>query len=113
MRELTGFTDIRKVDAQATRYLPGHFLTAHDDDGSPTGQIRRVAYVLSLSERWHPDWGGLLNFYDGDSGQIQDTFVPAYNTLSLFTTPQYHAVSTVAPYAPLPRLSITGWLRAD
>jgi hypothetical protein len=31
-RTLTGEPAIRLVDGQATRYLPGHFLTGHDDD---------------------------------------------------------------------------------
>ena len=110
-RLFTGFSDIRKVDAQATRYLPGHFLLAHDDNGDKQGEIRRAAYVLSLSEGWHPDWGGLLHFYE--NGQVVESFIPRFNSLFVFRTPQMHAVSYVAPYATKPRLSITGWFRAD
>lgn len=110
-RQLTGFVDIRKVDAQATRYLPGHFLNAHDDHGGSQGQIRKAAYVLSLSEQWHADWGGLLHFYE--NGKVVESFVPCFNSLFVFATPQMHAVSFVAPYAVCPRLSITGWFRAD
>ena len=111
-RELSGAADIRKVDAQATSYTPGCFLTAHDDSGEPTGQIRRLAYVMSFSEKWLAEWGGLLHFLNQE-GDVIDTFLPRFNTLNLFLTPQMHAVSCVAPFAPVPRLSITGWYRAD
>jgi SM-20-related protein len=30
-RTITGEPNIRLVNGQATRYLPGHFLTSHDD----------------------------------------------------------------------------------
>lgn len=111
-RALIGAADVALVDAQATRYLPGHFLTRHDDSGAESGQQRRAAYVISLSPEWKPEWGGLLHFLEPD-GKVAETFVPAYNTLSVFRTPQMHEVSYVAPYAKVPRLSITGWLRAS
>lgn len=55
------------------------------------------------------DWGGLLQFIDVD-GQVLDTFLPRWNTLSLFAVPAGHAVSLVAPWARQDRLAITGWL---
>jgi len=110
-RELTGATDIALVDAQATRYMPGHFLPRHDDTGYEGGAVRRAAYVISLCQEWQPEWGGLLHFLEPD-GAVSETFVPAYNTLSVFKTPQMHEVSYVAPYARVPRVSITGWMRA-
>jgi Rps23 Pro-64 3,4-dihydroxylase Tpa1-like proline 4-hydroxylase len=111
-RRLIGAEDVALVDAQATRYMPGHFLTRHDDSGAPSGQQRRAAYVISLCEEWQPEWGGLLHFLEPD-GRVSETFVPAYNTLSIFRAPQMHEVSYVAPYARVPRISITGWLRAS
>lgn len=111
-RMLSGYADIRKADAQATNYTPGCFLTVHDDSGVPTGQIRRMAYVMSFSKIWRPEWGGLLQFTHAD-GDVVETFLPRFNTLNLFLTPQPHMVSCVAPFAPVPRLSITGWFRAD
>ena len=106
IRSVTGIESVAKADAQATLYAPGHFLNTHDD--RIAGHKRRVAYVLSMTKDWNPDWGGLLQFYRDDNS-VDDVFVPRFNTLSLFTVPQSHAVSCVAPYAPARRLAITGW----
>jgi Rps23 Pro-64 3,4-dihydroxylase Tpa1-like proline 4-hydroxylase len=108
IKRISGDDTIVKADAQATRYIPGHFLRCHDDTYSREG--RRLAYVLSLTKGWHPDWGGLLQFLDAE-GRVIETFVPRYNTLHLFRVPIEHCVSYVAPYARQPRYSITGWLR--
>lgn len=106
LRALTGEPRIRRASAQASRYRPGQFLRQHTDHHS--GEGRLYAYVINLSRDWQPDWGGLLQFIDG--GRVVDTFVPRYNTLSLFKVPAHHAVSLVAPWAPRDRLSVTGWL---
>ena len=105
-----GDVDIRellKADAQATLYAPGHFLNFHNDTPNERTH-RRVAYVLGFAKDWHPDWGGLLQFYDADLN-ITDVLRPRFNVLSMFTVPQDHAVTYVVPYAPLGRYSITGW----
>ena len=107
VRELTGDAGIHRVNAQATRYRPGHFLRYHTDVDSSEG--RRYAYVLNLSRDWQPDWGGLLQFV-ADDGGIVDTFLPRWNSLSLFRVPAGHVVSQVAPWADVDRLAITGWL---
>ena len=109
VRDLTGDDRAAFSDAQATRYRPGHFLTAHDDTSA--GRHRLCAYVLNFTRRWRPDWGGLLQFYDTD-GNVEAGFTPAFNALNLFTVPKSHAVSYVAPYAQGERLSVTGWVRA-
>jgi len=107
-RVLTGDPDVGLVDGQATRYLPGHFLTRHDDDVE--GKNRVAAYVLNLSPEWAPEWGGLLQFHDA-AGEVTGAMVPGFNVLNLFRVPQSHSVSIVAPFAPAPRYSITGWIR--
>lgn len=109
-RRVTGVEAIRKADAQATRYVAGHFLNLHNDFNSE--QRREVAYVLNLTRDWRADWGGLLHFADGE-GNVIDTFMPRFNTLTLFRVPAYHFVSHVAPYAQGARYAITGWLRSD
>ena len=43
--------------------------------------------------------------------EIDHGFVPAFNALRLFRVPVQHSVSHVWPFAPEPRLSVTGWLR--
>lgn len=98
-----------KVDAQATCYRPGHFLTQHDDRG--VGE-RRAAYTLGLTRRWRPDWGGQLLFHTPE-GDVSRGFAPRFNVLTLFKVPLAHSVAPVAPYAAHPRLTITGWLRDD
>lgn len=108
-RYLTGDASITAVNAQATRYRPGHFLTGHDDQHS--GEGRRYAYVLNLSPRWKPDWGGQLQFLDA-SGQVIETLLPRWNTLSIFKVPQQHQVTLVSPWAGEHRLAITGWMLA-
>lgn len=115
-RELTGVPDIRLVDGQATRYLPGHFLTAHDDN--VPGKNRVAAYVLNLTPRWRTEWGGLLMFHDRSdcptpaaADDVSLALAPRFNALHLFKVPQRHSVSLVSPFAGAPRLAVTGWLR--
>lgn len=101
--------DVRSVSAQATRYRPGQWLTRHRDD--PQGETRQLAYVLSLTDGWHPDWGGLLQFFQ-DDGTPLEAWTPGLGVLSLFDVRQVHSVTYVAPYAKAPRLAITGWFSA-
>lgn len=111
-RAVTGLEDIAKADAQATRYLPGHFLRRHNDFGQQSAtDSRRAAYVINLSRDWHADWGGQLQFLDQDD-RVTESWVPGFNRLSLFKVPAWHCVSCVAPYATAPRLAITGWFRS-
>lgn len=105
---ITGSTDLVFADCQATRYRTGDFLTPHNDEFE--GMNRRFAYVLSLTDGWLPRWGGLLHFVD-DKGGVGETITPRFNALSLFAIGQSHYVSQVATYAPIPRISLTGWLR--
>jgi len=106
LRAIIGSPDVDFADAQATAYRSGDFLNAHDDDVA--GKGRRAAYVLGLTPDWRPEWGGLLLFHDGCR---VEGIVPGYNRLTFFRVPQVHSVSYVAPLAPRPRYSITGWLR--
>ena len=107
---VSGCEDLSFADGQATAYSTGHFLTAHTDDVE--GKQRRAAYVLGLTPVWRPEWGGLLMFHDGEDN-IEEAFTPRMGALRLFSVPVRHSVSYVNPLAPEPRLSVTGWLRAD
>jgi Rps23 Pro-64 3,4-dihydroxylase Tpa1-like proline 4-hydroxylase len=109
LREITGIADVDFVDAQATGYRPGDFLTAHHDEVA--GKNRRAAYVLGLSRNWRTEWGGLLLFHD-DRDDVAAGLLPRFNCLNLFAVPRTHSVSQVASYAGGVRLSVTGWLRA-
>ena len=107
-RTITGEPAVRVVNGQATRYLPGHFLTSHDDDID--GEERVAAYVINLTRGWRPDWGGMLQFHNA-GGDIPLALKPGFNTIHLFRVPQTHSVSYVAPFASVPRYAITGWLQ--
>lgn len=108
-RTITAEPGVIKLDAQATYYRPGDYLTLHDDTG--VGE-RRAAYTLGFSRGWRPDWGGQLLFHEPD-GEILRGLQPGFNVLTLFRTPKWHSVAPVAGYAGAKRLSITGWLRDD
>jgi Rps23 Pro-64 3,4-dihydroxylase Tpa1-like proline 4-hydroxylase len=107
-REIAGLDRIAFADSQATKYLPGHFLTEHDDEVA--GKQRLAAYVFGFTPEWRADWGGILQFIDRD-GHIAEGYVPKFNVLNLFRVPQKHSVSYVTPAAVHARYSITGWLR--
>lgn len=108
-KAVTGEAGVTKIDAQATWFRPGDFLTLHDDTGE--GQ-RRAAYTLGLTRDWRPDWGGQLLFHDA-AGDIERGFKPGFNVWTVFRTPRNHSVPQVASYADGKRRSITGWLRDD
>ncbi|MDZ4729674.1 MAG: 2OG-Fe(II) oxygenase family protein [Xanthomonadales bacterium] len=108
-RAITGFGQIRRADAQATRYVAGHFLRRHNDLNEDDGRL--CAYVINLSHGWQADWGGLLQFLD-QQGEVVRTMMPRFNTISLFRVPAEHCVSPVAPFASGARYAITGWLRS-
>jgi Rps23 Pro-64 3,4-dihydroxylase Tpa1-like proline 4-hydroxylase len=103
---ISGRTDINSADAHFTRYTPGQYLTRHTDNIASEG--RRIAYVMSFTKDWHPDWGGLLHFYE-PNGLPRDCWAPVFNSLNLFDVRHTHSVSYVTPFARNPRLSLTGW----
>ena len=110
IREITGNDDITGAAPQYTRFTPGHFLTRHRD--IVPGRGRRIAFVLGITKDWHPDWGGLLQFYE-ENGTPRDAWMPRFNVLSIFAVKHIHAVTYVTPYATAPRLSLTGWFVAS
>jgi len=109
-RRVIGCPRVTKVDAQATLFRPGQFLTRHQDVGER--QERRAAYTLSFSRGWQPDWGGLLAFISDDLN-VDRAWTPGFNVLTLFDGLRTHAVTCVSPFAGDGRYSIVGWLRDD
>ncbi|MCH7424841.1 2OG-Fe(II) oxygenase family protein [Shewanella sp. MM_2022_3] len=105
---ITGIEGICYASLQASRYIQGNFLTRHNDVVESEG--RKVAFVFGFTPEWHPDWGGLLQFYT-PKGVLTDTWVPTFNNLALFDVHHPHSVSFVAPFAKRPRFSVTGWFR--
>lgn len=104
--ELLGTDEACRVDAQATRFGPSHFLGYHNDLVPGSGRL--CAYVFSFTRLWRPDWGGYLQFFD-ESGNGREAFMPSFNTLNIFTVPQPHAVTLVAPFAGGHRYAVSGW----
>ena len=107
MRTLTGQDDVLKADSYASWYDPGHFLTQHDDLHGTHDRV--AALTFSMTPDWNRNWGGHLAFFD-DAGNIEQAFMPAFNTLNIFLIPQKHAVQQVAPFAGTRRLSFLSWL---
>jgi len=105
---ISGKPGLTEADGQYTRYGPGHYLTRHSDN--IVSERRQLAYVLGFTSKWHPDWGGLLQFFEPD-GTPRDAWSPEFNSLSLFDVKHIHSVTYVAPYASEPRLSLTGWFK--
>lgn len=101
---------IEVLDAMATRYRRGHFLTQHNDS-DPVAH-RLLAYVFNLTPQWRIDWGGWLAFYN-DDGHVNEAYVPRWGALNVFKVPSWHAVSQVASFAAAERFSITGWMRSN
>lgn len=108
VREVTGFANLVKADAQATLFAPGQFLGLHHDSHVDEGW--KVAYVLNFARDWHEDWGGYLLFYDED-GDVIAGYKPRFNALNMFAVPQRHSVTYVPPFSPVGRFAITGWFR--
>lgn len=109
-RTIIGDPRVTKIDAHASNYQRGHFLTRHMDEGAQ--KERRAAYTIGFSRDWQPDWGGLLLFFD-DKFDISRGFIPRFNTLTVFDGMMPHAVTSISPFTPSPRLSIAGWFRDD
>ncbi|MCH7630698.1 MAG: 2OG-Fe(II) oxygenase [Proteobacteria bacterium] len=106
VRNVTGIPEIVRADCMATRFVGNCFLHCHRDHQE--GRTRRVAYVMNLTRDWNPNWGGYLQIFN-DKMNIEHSFKPAFNCLNMFTVPRDHSVSTVPPFCPGERLSLTGW----
>lgn len=108
--KITGVPRYQSAIAQATRYKRGDFLTRHQD--IVTKEKRKTAFVINLPPRWHPDWGGLLQFYERD-GSPRDAWNPDFNSLSLFDVSHIHSVTSISSFAPEARLAVSGWFQLE
>lgn len=109
-RRIISNAAITKIDAHASYYRPGDYLTMHRDVGQM--QERRAAYTLGFSRDWRPDWGRLLLFND-DKQDVTRGLLPRFNTLTVFDGLIPHTVTQVASFAPNQRLTVAGWFRDD
>ena len=106
--EVTGAERLVSASGQFTCYKQGNYLTRHSDE--ITREFRKIAYVINFTKHWHPDWGGLLQFYE-KNGTPRDAWQPNFNSLALFDVRHIHSVTYVTPYAATPRYALTGWFR--
>ncbi|GAB2196762.1 2OG-Fe(II) oxygenase family protein [Sessilibacter sp. MAH4] len=106
MREISGYGELTRITMQLTRYNPGDFLTRHNDLVS--AENRKIAYVLNLAPKWHPDWGGLLQFYQPNGTPIE-SWSPDFNSFGIFDVSLPHSVTSVAQFSPASRYTISGW----
>jgi SM-20-related protein len=108
VQDVTRIGSLDWISSTATLYKPLDFLTIHDD-GLVGGKL--VAYVLNVTPKWRPDWGGALQFFDRDD-HIEEGFLPTFNALNLFRVPKRHCVGQVSAFGGL-RYSISGWLGSN
>lgn len=109
--QVINHANLTQVDAHATLYTRGSFLTRHVDEG--LNRERRAAFTLSFCENWQTDWGGLLMFLDKQTTDVTSAWVPRFNTLTIFDGWEVHSVSPVSAFAGSGRYSIAGWYRDD
>jgi Rps23 Pro-64 3,4-dihydroxylase Tpa1-like proline 4-hydroxylase len=111
---VTGRRDVVRADGHVTRFRAGHHLDLHLDStqpGEPRG-VRRIAFVIGMTRRWHADWGG-WTLFPADNGGFGSSVFPGHNQLLLFAVPRPHLVSAVSPDCPGSRYAVSGWLRSD
>lgn len=104
--DITDNNAIVSANCQGTRYKTGDYLTRHNDINLSEG--REIAYVFNMTKNWHPDWGGLLQFYT-QQGIPLESYEPRFNSLSLFDVSIPHSVTYVTPFAKKQRYAVTGW----
>jgi len=108
IRSITKFNVNKTNEVFASRFMPGHFLSPHHDEGKG-----KIGFVYSLSKFWRPEWGGSLYFLEDDYITVTKVVPPLFNRLTLFDIPSRngipHYVSHVAPGVGIKRLSVTGW----
>ena len=103
---ITGRKDFNAATPQASQYHQTHYLTRHLDD--PENERRRLGFVWGFTKDWHPDWGGLLQFFTPE-GEPTEAYTPQFNTLDIFEISHVHSVTYVTPFAGGIRSTISGW----
>jgi Rps23 Pro-64 3,4-dihydroxylase Tpa1-like proline 4-hydroxylase len=110
VRDITDERSIQHASAQAMRFTTGHFSSVHTDATKSDHQC--ATCVFSMTPTWQRSWGGLLQFAN-KHGNIDDAFVPYFNSMTVFKSSLRHAVSVVTRQAQMPRYSIAASLLAD
>lgn len=110
VRKATGLTSVTRADALAA---PAKKSQAPKTPADLVNGAQAIGgYSLTLSQKWRPDWGGVLAFLDHD-GNIAEGYAPAFNALNLFAMPQRHMTTQLSSFAGLDYLSVVGGFYAD
>ena len=108
LNSITGLNLTKCSTCFLSRYAAGDFLSPHSDKGNG-----KCAFVIQMTQGWKPQYGGVLHFMNEERTQIIESFVPDFNTLTLFNVPEPngipHFISHVAPNVSAVRYAITGW----
>ena len=106
LKKLTGSDEVAGVSAAASWYKPGHYVTAHRDDGP----ARVATQLVTLTKDWQPGWGGKFTLCD-NWGRIKKSIEPSFNSLILARPEIWHYVSVVSDEATSKRLTLYGWVQ--
>jgi Rps23 Pro-64 3,4-dihydroxylase Tpa1-like proline 4-hydroxylase len=82
-------------------WLKGSQINWHHD-GNGRDEPTRISASIYLNEKWHRDWGGLF-LYESNGTKFLE---PAFNLMTWFVGPMWHATSMVTQLAETPRLSV-------
>lgn len=106
---VTNYGVINSSSLFSSLYEYNDFLSIHHD--GPNGKI---GFVYNLCPNWKPDWGGLLHTLSQDKTKVINTYVPQFNSLTLFDsstdTGYPHYVSHVVN-KNVQRFSMAGWYK--
>ena len=92
----------------ASRFTAGHFLGPHHDLNKG-----KIGFILNLTKKWKPQYGGLLHMLEDDYITIKKVILPTFNKVTIFSIPHNvgvpHFVSSICPDINKKRISYTGW----
>ena len=109
INNITNYNVTKSDSLFSSLYEYGDFLATHHD-----GANGKIGFVYNLCPNWKPDWGGLLHTLSEDKTKVLNTYVPQFNSLTLFDSstetgyPHYvsHVVNKKAK-----RFSFAGWYK--
>ncbi|XP_015179669.1 PREDICTED: prolyl 3-hydroxylase OGFOD1 [Polistes dominula] len=110
MKHVTKIELNNKISMSSSVYSDADYLLCHDDN---MGE-RKIAYILYLSSKWLPEYGGTLDLFDTDENglprNVVRSLLPEFNSLVFFevTDNSFHQVAEVLT-SEKTRSSINGW----
>jgi Rps23 Pro-64 3,4-dihydroxylase Tpa1-like proline 4-hydroxylase len=99
---------LKLISSQAVRFRAGDYAVGTEQ---PAKAKTGIAFVINLTPKWQPRWGG-LHLFVGEDGNIAEGYAPEFNALTFFRTDAESFVSQITEDAAADRLAITGLLAA-